>query len=239
MAVAAFRSRRADAIAAEGRWSAVPVPSASATDRHHALVQQWLHRHGVVTRDSATAEGGFAAAYPVLRALEDSGQLVRGHFVADLAAMQFATRGAVELLRSHARPRRPPPVVAIGAADVASPFGLSVPWPGGDGEPKPRRVVGATVISVDGAATAWLSPDLAQVRTWLPDDDDARAAVAEPTAVEIARAVRAARTAGEPATLERIDGVPATAHPLTRWLVTAGLAARGDTLVMAREWHAR
>ena len=240
MAVAAFRSRRADAIAAEGRWSAVPAPSASATDRHHALVQQWLHRHGVVTRDSATAEGGFAAAYPVLRALEDSGQLVRGHFVADLAAMQFATRGAVELLRSHARPRRPPPVVTIGAADVASPFGLSVPWPGGgDGEPKPRRVVGATVISVDGAATAWLSPDLAQVRTWMPDDDDDRAAVAEPTAVEIARAVRAARAAGEPATIERIDGVPATAHPLTRWLITAGLAARGDTLVMTREWHAR
>ena len=52
--------------------------------------------------------------------------------------------------------------------------------------------------------------------------------------------MRAARAAGEPATIERLDGAPASAHPLTRRLVAAGLATRGDTLVMAREpWHAR
>ena len=228
---AAFRSRRTQPTAADGRWSVVPAPTGATTDRAHALLQQWLTRYGVVTRDSATAEGGFSAAYPVLRALDDAGQLVRGHFVADLAALQFATAGAVELLRSHARPRHPPPVVALGAADCANPFGAILPWPEVRGEVKPRRVVGATVITWDGHATAWLPPDLADGCTWVLDDPRAAAATAE----EVARAVRAARAAGEPATLVTLDGVPAADHPLAPALIAAGLARRDTTLVAARD----
>ncbi len=225
-AAAAFRSRRAQPTAAEGRWSVVPPPRLDAAARAHALLQQWLTRYGVVTRDSATAEGGFGAAYPVLRALDDAGQLVRGHFVADLAALQFATAGAVELLRSHARPRQPPPVVTLSAADCANPFGAVLPWPAVVGDARPRRVVGATVITVDGHPAAWLPPDLEAIATWRAD-----AATAE----AIARVVRDARAAGEPAMIRTIDGVRAADHPLAAGLIAAGLAARDGALVPARD----
>ncbi|MEZ4399972.1 MAG: DEAD/DEAH box helicase [Kofleriaceae bacterium] len=228
---AGFRSRRAVPPAAEGRWALVPAPTGSPTDRAHAQLRQWLTRYGVVTKDSATAEGGFAAAYPVLRALEDSGQLVRGHFVAELAAMQFATASAVEALRSHARPRRPPAVVTLDATDCANPYGAILPWPAGvDGEARPRRVAGATVVTVDGAAVAWLPRDLAAGTVWPAADADAAAS----TAHALVDLVRAARASGEPAVLVTLDGRPAAAHPLAPALLAAGLAARGTTLVLAR-----
>jgi ATP-dependent Lhr-like helicase len=229
VATAAFRSRRTVPVAGEGRWSAVAVSTRGPTDRLHAQVRQWLTRYGVVSRDSAAAEGGFGAAYPVLRALEDAGQLVRGHFVAELAAMQFATAPAVEVLRGHARPRRPAPVVVLGAADCANPFGAIVPWPVGAG-PRPRRVGGATVVSVDGVATAWWPRDLRELCLWATGE-----AVA-PTVAAIVDAVRAARTAGQPATIETIDGVSAAEHPLTSALVAAGLTVRDRTLT-ASPWQ--
>ena len=62
-----------------GRWSLVTdvvrgVPGA--TERAHALAAQLLDRHGVVTREAALAEGtpgGFAAVYPVLKLMEETG----------------------------------------------------------------------------------------------------------------------------------------------------------------------
>ena len=53
--------------------------------------------------------GGFAAVYPVLRALEESGRARRGGFVAGLGAAQFALPGAVDRLRAHRTPRHDEP----------------------------------------------------------------------------------------------------------------------------------
>ncbi len=92
--------------AAAGRWARVapllqPVPTS--TEAAHAQALQLLERHGVLTREATLAEGvegGFAAIYPVLKVLEDRGQVRRGYFVAGLGAAQFALPGAVDRLRA-------------------------------------------------------------------------------------------------------------------------------------------
>ena len=91
--------------AGAGRWSLVgpllePLPPA--TEAAHARALQLLERYGVLTREAALgegAEGGFAGVYPVLKALEERGQVRRGYFVAGLGAAQFAVPGAVDRLR--------------------------------------------------------------------------------------------------------------------------------------------
>jgi ATP-dependent Lhr-like helicase len=104
-----------------GRWSLLPeraglpgqdgLPGGTArageaaTMRAHALAFTLLERHGVVTRGAVAAErvpGGFAAIYPVLRAMEETGQCRRGYFVEGLGAAQFALPGAVDRLRALA-----------------------------------------------------------------------------------------------------------------------------------------
>src|SRR5207302_5465482 len=129
--------RRAGPPAGAGRWSLVaPLlePAPAPTERAHAQALQLLDRHGVMTRESALAEGvegGFAGVYPVLKALEESGRVRRGYFVAGLGAAQFALPGAVDRLRSY---RDPLPAggdeaVVLAATDPAQPFGASLPWP--------------------------------------------------------------------------------------------------------------
>ena len=100
--------RRSGPPAAAGRWSLVaPLlrPAPQPTEAAHAQALQLLERHGVLTREAALAEGiegGFAGVYPVLKALEERGQVRRGYFVAGLGAAQFALPGAVDRLRRPA-----------------------------------------------------------------------------------------------------------------------------------------
>ena len=77
-------------------------PAATPTEVAHARANQLLERYGVLTREAALGEGiegGFAGVYPVLKALEERGNVRRGYFVAGLGAAQFAVPGC----------RRPPP----------------------------------------------------------------------------------------------------------------------------------
>ena len=97
---------------AAGRWSLViPDPGgASATERLHAQSLALLDRHGVLTREAVATEGidgGFAAVYPVLRAMEDAGRIRRGYFVDGLGAAQFALAGRA---RPAARRRATRPI---------------------------------------------------------------------------------------------------------------------------------
>ena len=88
-----------------GRWSLVPPADPDATRRLHALARTLLDRHGILIRGAAATErvpGGFAAIYPVLRAMEDAGQCRRGYFVEGLGAAQFALPGAVDRMRALA-----------------------------------------------------------------------------------------------------------------------------------------
>jgi ATP-dependent Lhr-like helicase len=147
--------------AGAGRWSLVaPMlePAATPTEIAHARALQLLERYGVLTREAALgegAEGGFAGVYPVLKALEERGQVRRGYFVAGLGAAQFAVPGAVDRLRAEREGQGEDdgPIV-LAATDPAQPFGASVPWPPSDG--RPARAAGAMVVLAGGRLLAYL-----------------------------------------------------------------------------------
>jgi len=142
---------------AQGRWSLVeaelPLGDVTPTERSYALSAALLDRHGVLTREAVRGEGhggGFAAVYPVLRTMEESGRARRGYFVAGLGGAQFALPGAVDRLR--ARREATGEVLVLAATDPANAYGVSLPWP----VPGPRRVAGAYVVLVDGLASLYV-----------------------------------------------------------------------------------
>jgi ATP-dependent Lhr-like helicase len=153
------RLARSGPPAGAGRWSLVapllePVPTP--TEAAHARALQLLERYGVLTREAALgegAEGGFAGVYPVLKALEERGQVRRGYFVAGLGAAQFAVAGAVDRLRGDRRGDNEVPIV-LAATDPAQPFGAAIPWPDSDG--RPARAAGALVVLAGADALAFL-----------------------------------------------------------------------------------
>ncbi len=166
--------------------SALPTTTAWAT----AWAQQLLARHGVLTREAAAAEtsvGGFGVVYPVLKAMEESGKIRRGYFVAGLGATQFALPGALDLLRSL---REPSPddaeteVVVLSATDPANPYGAAIRFPvfapraasagQARGAPTDRAIVGATVILVNGALGAYLARGDRMLLTFLPEAEPQR-----------------------------------------------------------------
>ena len=99
-----------------------------------------LERHGIVTRETAIAEGipgGFAAIYGELQNLELLGTARRGYFVEGLGGAQFALPGAVERLRSL--PRAEGELLWLAATDPANPYGATpaVAEAGGPAAPRP------------------------------------------------------------------------------------------------------
>ena len=141
---------------AAGRWSLVepllsPRPAATESALARARAHQLLDRYGVVTRETALGEGtdgGFAGVYPVLKALEERGEVRRGYFVAGLGAAQFALPGAVDRLRAVRSPEADTAPVVLAATDPAQPYGAALAWPESSG--RPARVAGAHVVLVDG-----------------------------------------------------------------------------------------
>jgi ATP-dependent Lhr-like helicase len=175
--------------AGAGRWSLVApqlMPAPPPTELATARAFQLLERYGVLTRETALAEGiegGFAGVYPVLKALEERGQVRRGYFVAGLGAAQFALPGAVDRLRAsragHGEGTRGLPpgersddawrpdglddeeasldgddLLILSAVDPAQPYGAALPWPTTAG--RPARAAGAHVVLAGGEAVAFL-----------------------------------------------------------------------------------
>ncbi len=139
---------------AAGRWSLVAplrLPPANATETAHARAHQLLDRYGVLTREAALGErheGGFAGVYPLLKALEERGEVRRGYFVAGLGAAQFALPGAVDRLRGVREGDPDAEPVVLAATDPAQPYGAALPWPETAG--RPVRAAGAHVVLHDG-----------------------------------------------------------------------------------------
>jgi len=156
------RLARLGPAAGAGRWSLVapllqPVPSP--TEAAHAKARQLLERYGVLTREAALgegSEGGFAGVYPVLKALEERGEVRRGYFVSGLGAAQFAMGGAVDRLRASRSVDRDETGqgLVLAATDPAQPYGAALPWPESAG--RPARQAGAHVVLVDGELVAFL-----------------------------------------------------------------------------------
>ena len=218
----AFRSRRVAPANTQGRWSLVPPSRSNPTERATAIAQQLLSRYGVLTREAPGAEnvsGGFSAIYPVLRAMEDAGRIRRGYFVAGLGATQFATAGALDVLRSYRDEPEQPETAFIAATDPANPYGAIVKWPEAP-ERNLTRSVGASVILVNGSLAAYVGRGEKQIVTFLPEEEPTRSifgrVIANALASRVEEGTRRALLIGE------VDGKPVARSPLAPFLAEAG-----------------
>jgi ATP-dependent Lhr-like helicase len=220
---------------ADGAGDARTDRRPSPTERLHALSLALLDRHGVVTREAVATEGiegGYAAVYPILRAMEEAGRIRRGYFVDGLGAAQFALPGALERLRAVRQPARSAAereTHLLAAADPANPYGAAVPWPRrGDDDRRPlQRAAGAYVALVDGVAVLYLERGGGTIQM-LPGADDpetAEAALRSFTALLDDRRIREL-------VVTKIDGLPIGESPFRDRLLAAGFAPgyRGLTL---------
>jgi ATP-dependent helicase Lhr and Lhr-like helicase len=232
-----------------GRWSLLPSRAAdgsagaggpgsagaAATMRAHAQALTLLERHGVLTKGAVAAEripGGFGAVYPVLRAMEETGQCRRGYFVAGLGAAQFALPGAVDRMRALASDPRPADpwasgaapdpserTVVLAAADPAQPYGAALPWPARPGETatshRPGRKAGAVAVLSGGELVLYVERGGKTLLSWSDDP-----AVLEPCAAALAAAVRDGALGR--ITVEKADGEAVHDTPLARALASAG-----------------
>jgi ATP-dependent Lhr-like helicase len=220
---------------AAGRWSFVEpgAGSVTATERAHALATSLLERHGVVTREAVVAEGvegGYAATYPVLRAMEEAGRIRRGYFVEGLGAAQFALSGALERLRTVREPAAGEPMVhLLAATDPAQPYGAALPWPRrGEDDRRPlQRAAGAYVVLIDGVAAAYLERGGASLQL-LPAADDPEVLRLAVTALRTVVADGRVREL----VIKRVDGEPVSTSVSREALLTAGFVPgyRGLTL---------
>jgi ATP-dependent Lhr-like helicase len=222
---------------AAGRWSLVApeIAPATATERLHAQSLALLERHGVVTREAVATEGiegGFAAVYPVLRAMEDAGRIRRGYFVDGLGAAQFALAGALDRLRTVRDPAERAAegeVHLLAAADPANPYGAALPWPRrGETDRRPlQRAAGAYVVLIDGVAALYLERGGATLQTLPASDDPA-------VAVTAARALRTLVDDGRirELVLRKIDGEEMAVSAFRSVLIDAGFVAGYRGLVL-------
>ena len=207
---------------AAGRWSLVPRADATSPTAHsHAIALQLLERYGVVTRETVQAEavpGGFAAVYPVLKAMEEAGRVRRGYFVDGLGAAQFALPGAVDRLRAEREQPEEPTVTVLAATDPANPYGAALPWPRREGERRPlQRAAGARAVLVDGIPVLYLERGGRALVTLPAFADQRVASLALRPLVDAAGDGR-----GRAFAVERIDGQPALESPWRPTLEAAG-----------------
>jgi ATP-dependent Lhr-like helicase len=231
-----FRARRPTPPTGVGRWSLTRDPLLAAptpTERAHALVRQLLERHGILTREAVGAEGaagGFAAVYPLLKALEKAGQVRRGYFVAGLGATQFGLPAALDRLRALRESPDQPGAVVLAATDPANPYGLALRWPERSDGRLTARVPGALVVLVDGEPAIYLGRGERSMLTWPAADSSRQAQVWRAAAEALARLVRRGRLAG--LLLSTIDGSPARESPLAPALRAAGFTHAASGFVL-------
>jgi ATP-dependent Lhr-like helicase len=236
-----FRSRRTTPPSAQGRWSLVPASLVSPTEWSHAFANQLLNRYGVLTRESAASEnlpGGFTAIYDVLKALEESGRIRRGYFVAGLGATQFALPAAVDLLRSlrNGPPLEKPEMVTLAATDPANLYGSVLRWPAAGEEDAARgltRSAGASVVLRNGELVAYLRRNNPNVQVFLPSEEPDRSTTASDLSHFLAGVAQQEMERREDQRggmlISQINGQPAGQHFLAHFLQEAGfhLAVHG------------
>ncbi len=198
-----------------------------------------LNRYGLVTRETAAQEnipGGFSAIYDVLKALEESGRVRRGYFVAGLGAAQFALPSAVDLLRSlrnNAQPEKPE-IIALAATDPANVYGSQLRWPtiaADEGEDiaarSLTRSVGASVILRNGDLLAYMRRSNPNLQVFLPADEPDRSNAARDLSEFLRASVQAEMRQDESnhrggLLISTINGRPVHEHWLARFLLESG-----------------
>jgi len=208
--------------ASAGRWSLVSDllrPMASTTEHLHAMAGALLQRYGVLTREAALGEsitGGFAALYPVLRAMEEAGKIRRGYFIDGLGGLQFALPGAVDRLRASRD--EDAAVVALAATDPASPYGTTIPWP--EHESRMARAAGAYVVLDGGELRLYLERGGRSLLT---------AGDVQPAHL---RALAAIAARVDKLEIQSIDGAPIKASALEGMLREAGFGTTPKGVVL-------
>ena len=230
--------------ALSGRWSLLAPSPENDTVRAVALVESILDRYGVLARDVALLSGvpgGLGALMPVLRSMEDAGDLLRGMFVKGLGPAQFAARETVDLLRTYAadgdaRDGRSGAegYVVLAADDPACLFGARLPWPplsGGDAPSaaRPARRSGSLVAMRAGVPVLYTAAGLRSVLAFTADE----AALEEAARAIVAHAARAARRDGaegsrKKVVVESFNGRPVLDTPFADVLQRAGLVRLPD-----------
>ena len=136
--------------AISGTWMRLAPAHESDTARALGITEGLLDCYGIVTRDialHAKVPGALAGIYPVLKALEEAGDVMRGMFVAGMGPAQFCEREALERIRAteaadsstpgtlDSEPAASSPshddagIVVLAADDPAWLYGSAVPWP--------------------------------------------------------------------------------------------------------------
>ncbi|MEM6774252.1 MAG: crosslink repair DNA glycosylase YcaQ family protein [Pseudomonadota bacterium] len=204
----------------EGRWTLFdraiweePSPEEART----AQVQQLLERYGILVKEALSREGvsgGFAAIYPVLKAMEEAGRLRRGYFVEGLGASQFAVPGAEDRLRA---PAESDAALVLAATDPANAYGHLLPWPERE-IGRCARVAGARVIVHQGALVAFINKGGDQVTTFLGEDEPERGNAVAMLIDGLRRLARGRRNLH----IARFDGEERAEERLHRALIEAG-----------------
>jgi ATP-dependent Lhr-like helicase len=216
---------------AGGRWStlqSVVGATPAETVRAHTRALMLLERYGVVSREAAHAEslaGGFQSVSGVLRAMEESGKIRRGHFVDGLQGAQFAHAAAVDRLRAARDSDGEADVVTLSAIDPANPYGALLPWPA-EGA---RRAAGAKVVLARGEPIFFVERGGKKLRMLARVDD----ALIEP-ALAALRRIAAARRHRQ-LRIEEVDGVPALHSPHAALLERGGFRVEPGALVLTAE----
>ncbi|MCP3938676.1 MAG: DEAD/DEAH box helicase [Actinomycetia bacterium] len=214
--------RRIGPPSAAGRWSstqALFVPQPTATEKSHLRALQLIERHGVLTREGALADGvvgGFAGIYPVLRALEERGQVRRGYFVEGLGGAQFAASGAVDRLREFREAPDPAQIDVLSAVDPAQPYGATLPWPESRG--RPSRTAGTYLILVDGTPVLFVERGGRSLATF---EQTAQKSVL--WIAPLRSLVDSGRVNG--LQIAKIDGEPSHGHPIADMLLADEFSA--------------
>ena len=204
------------------------VTHPTATEWSANFSQQLLVRYGIVMRETAVAEnipGGYSTIYPALRAMEESGWIRRGMFIAAMGAAQFAMTAAVDMLRSLRAGSDQPETVHLAASDPANPYGALLPWPRQDSTDSVHgmaRTSGASVVLVNGMLAAFFRRKNPALRVFLPEAEPERTQHARALAKKLAE-VAVARQSGKLGLLVgEINGAPAREHFLARFLEESG-----------------
>ena len=202
----AFRSRRAVAARAVGRWSLRRArPRGTGADRHRA-------REGArgaaprpprrATRQAVMAEGVAGrlrrASTPCCKALEEAGRIRRGYFVAGLGGSQFALPGALDRLRGVREPRRDDEDAARGRARrhrSRQPLRRRAALAGRGWRAAPCGRRASTSRSWTAPWPRWWRAGTREILPVLPEGEPARTRTARGLAAALARwALRTGRT---------------------------------------------
>jgi ATP-dependent Lhr-like helicase len=232
-----LRSRKSGGGPAQGRWSPIASHFASpisTTEWSANVAQQLLTRYGIVMRETAVAESiprGYSAIYPALKAMEDSGWIRRGMFVAAMGAAQFAATSAVDMLRSVRTEPENAEVVFLAASDPANPYGWLLPWPreneqeadaGRHGMHGMSRTSGAGVILINGALAAFFRRRNQSLRVFLPENEPERTKFARELAKKFADIAVRWRGRRSGLLIGKINEAPAREHFMANFLAEHG-----------------